>query len=153
MLVPFFSKGAGATELETATVGRDQVRGRYLDNTSLANWLLDTKWVASAEPAPTPTEEPTTQPTSQPTAEPTSAPSTEPSASAAPARSSQQNLPLLPSPPALPSPPTQPSPPALLSRALAQPPSHRALTPPVPMALQVAAQSLPRVCWPLPVPR
>ncbi|WP_237198773.1 alkaline phosphatase [Rothia nasimurium] len=86
MLVPFFSKGAGATELETATVGRDQVRGRYLDNTSLANWLLDTKWVASAEPAPTPTEEPTTQPTSQPTAEPTSTPSTEPSASAAPSQ-------------------------------------------------------------------
>lgn len=110
MLVPFFSKGAGATELEAATVGRDQVHGRYLDNTSLANWLLDTKWVASAEPAPTPTEEPTaettvaptadssatstaeptaqptSQPTSQPTAEPTSTPSTEPSASAAPSQ-------------------------------------------------------------------
>ncbi|HJD51734.1 MAG TPA: alkaline phosphatase [Candidatus Rothia avistercoris] len=106
MLVPFFSKGAGATELEAATVGRDQVHGRYLDNTSLANWLLDTKWVASAEPAPTPTEEPTAettvaptadssatstaeptaQPTSQPTAEPTSTPSTEPSASAAPSQ-------------------------------------------------------------------
>lgn len=86
MLVPFFSKGAGATELEAATVGRDQVHGRYLDNTSLATWLLDTKWVASAEPAPTPTEEPTAQPTSQPTAEPTSTPSTEPSASAAPSQ-------------------------------------------------------------------
>ncbi|WP_185173503.1 alkaline phosphatase [Rothia nasimurium] len=86
MLVPFFSKGAGATELEAATVGRDQVHGRYLDNTSLANWLLDTKWVASAEPAPTPTEEPTAETTVAPTAEPTSTPSTEPSASAAPSQ-------------------------------------------------------------------
>lgn len=86
MLVPFFSKGAGATELEAATVGRDQVHGRYLDNTSLANWLLDTKWVASADPAPTPTEEPTAETTVAPTAEPTSTPSTEPSASAAPSQ-------------------------------------------------------------------
>lgn len=102
MLVPFFSKGAGAAELEDATVGRDQVRGRYLDNTSLANWLLDTKWVASAEPTPTPTEEPTAEPTAaptadpsatstaeptaQPTAEPTSAPSAEPSAAADPSQ-------------------------------------------------------------------
>lgn len=106
MLVPFFSKGAGADELEAATVGRDQVRGRYLDNTSLANWLLDSKWVPSAEPTPTPTEEPTAeptlaptaepsaeptaeptvQPTSQPTEEPTSAPSTEPTASVAPSQ-------------------------------------------------------------------
>ncbi|MGH1978505.1 alkaline phosphatase [Rothia sp. L_38] len=115
MLVPFFSKGAGAAELEAATVGRDQVRGRYLDNTSLANWLLDTKWVASAEPIPAPTEEPTAEPTadpsanptaeptvqstSQPTADPTSAPSAEPSASAAPSQE----------PPAEPTASTQPT--------------------------------------------
>ena len=80
MLVPFFSKGAGAAELEAATLGRDQVRGRYLDNTGLANWLLDTKWVASAEPTPAPTEEPRAEPTAAPTTDPSATPTADPSA-------------------------------------------------------------------------
>ncbi|HIY95971.1 MAG TPA: alkaline phosphatase [Candidatus Rothia avicola] len=93
MLVPFFSKGAGAAELEAATLGRDQVRGRYLDNTSLANWLLDTKWVASAEPTPAPTEEPRAEPTAAPTTDPSATPTAEPTAqpTSQPTNSAQQS--------------------------------------------------------------
>jgi alkaline phosphatase len=40
-LVPFFARGAGAHALPALTRGRvDPVRGAYLDNTDLANWLF-----------------------------------------------------------------------------------------------------------------
>lgn len=40
-LVPVFARGAGAMGLPTLTGGRvDPVRGPYLDNTDLANWLF-----------------------------------------------------------------------------------------------------------------
>ncbi len=43
-LVPVYAKGAGAKELERLAVGNDPVRGKYLDNTDLANLFLNDFW-------------------------------------------------------------------------------------------------------------
>lgn len=43
-LVPVYALGAGAKELERLAVGSDPVRGAYLDNTDLANFLLEDLW-------------------------------------------------------------------------------------------------------------
>ncbi len=43
-LVPFFYKGAGSENLTKASIGRDPIRGKYLDNTAPARWLLDQAW-------------------------------------------------------------------------------------------------------------
>lgn len=43
-LVPVYAKGAGSKELERLAVGKDPVRGAYLDNTDLANLLLQDLW-------------------------------------------------------------------------------------------------------------
>lgn len=50
MLVPFFSKGAGTEQLTTLGTGLDLVRGHYLDNTSMAAWMLNDAWVAPEVP-------------------------------------------------------------------------------------------------------
>lgn len=51
-LVPFFSKGAGADQIAALGTGRDTVRGHYLDNTSMAAWLLDEAWAEAEDPEP-----------------------------------------------------------------------------------------------------
>ncbi|UBH05818.1 hypothetical protein K8P10_001329 [Leucobacter sp. Psy1] len=51
-LVPFFSKGAGADQIAALGTGRDLVRGHYLDNTSMAAWLLEGPWAQREEPEP-----------------------------------------------------------------------------------------------------
>lgn len=43
-LVPVYAKGAGAKELARLATGEDPVRGEYLDNTDLANVLLEDLW-------------------------------------------------------------------------------------------------------------
>ena len=44
-LAPFFYRGGGSEQvLEARSVGRDTVRGHYIDNTTVANWLLDEAW-------------------------------------------------------------------------------------------------------------
>ena len=43
-LVPVFAQGAGAKELERLADSTDPVRGDYLDNTDLANLLLEDLW-------------------------------------------------------------------------------------------------------------
>lgn len=77
-LVPYFLKGAGAEALEQRTIGRDQIRGRYLDNTAMAAWLLQDAWVPGDDPSPEPTPEPTAEPTGEPTADPTTEPTAVP---------------------------------------------------------------------------
>lgn len=80
-LVPFFVKGAGAEELGAQTVGRDQVRGRYFDNTTFAQWILNDAWVQGDTPPSTPSPEPSETPapapseTPKPSEQPTSKPS------------------------------------------------------------------------------
>src|SRR5699024_6377163 len=38
-LAPFFYRGGGSEQvLEARSVGRDTVRGHYIDNTTVANW-------------------------------------------------------------------------------------------------------------------
>lgn len=59
MLVPFFSKGAGTEQLTTLGTGLDLVRGHYLDNTSMAAWMLNDAWVAPEEPVDPPVEDAT----------------------------------------------------------------------------------------------
>lgn len=44
MLVPVYAKGAGAKELGRLAEMTDPVRGEYLDNTDLANLLLEDLW-------------------------------------------------------------------------------------------------------------
>jgi alkaline phosphatase len=44
MLVPVYAKGAGAKELGRLAELTDPVRGKYLDNTDLANLLLEDLW-------------------------------------------------------------------------------------------------------------
>lgn len=44
MLVPVYAKGAGAKELDRRARMTDPVRGAYLDNTDLANLLLEDLW-------------------------------------------------------------------------------------------------------------
>jgi alkaline phosphatase len=59
-LVPFFARGAGAEALRTLPAGRvDPVRGPYLDNTDVANWLL-ARWgvVAALSAAGAPERDP-----------------------------------------------------------------------------------------------
>ncbi|MBO2990271.1 alkaline phosphatase [Leucobacter tardus] len=51
-LVPFFTKGAGTDQLNALGTGLDLVRGHYLDNTSMAAWLLDDAWAVAEEPEP-----------------------------------------------------------------------------------------------------
>lgn len=46
MLVPVYAKGAGAKELGRLATMTDPVRGAYLDNTDLANVLLEDLWAA-----------------------------------------------------------------------------------------------------------
>ncbi|OKL53211.1 hypothetical protein BSZ39_10650 [Bowdeniella nasicola] len=81
MLVPVFFKGAGAATLAAQATGKDPVRGDFLDNTALANFLLEDLWRVT-EPTEEPTEElteaPTEEPTEAPTEEPTEAPTEEP---------------------------------------------------------------------------
>ena len=48
-LAPLFVRGAGAEALVGRATGTDSVRGRYLDNTDLADVLLDDLW-ASTDP-------------------------------------------------------------------------------------------------------
>jgi alkaline phosphatase len=48
MLVPVYAKGAGAKELSRLADMTDPVRGDYLDNTDLANLLLDDLWARGA---------------------------------------------------------------------------------------------------------
>src|SRR5690606_30846841 len=43
-LVPVFAKGAGVDTLFARATESDPVRGNYLDNTDLANFLLDDLW-------------------------------------------------------------------------------------------------------------
>lgn len=47
-LVPVFSRGAGTRELLARATKEDPVRGAYLDNTDLANYLLDGLWAIPA---------------------------------------------------------------------------------------------------------
>ncbi|WP_250505796.1 alkaline phosphatase [Bowdeniella massiliensis] len=77
MLVPVFFKGAGAATLAAHATGEDPVRGAFLDNTALANFLLEDLWRA-AEPTEEPTEQPTEAPTEAPTEQPTEAPTEQP---------------------------------------------------------------------------
>ena len=49
-LVPFFYRGAGAERITELGSKLDLVRGHYLDNTSMATWLLSDAWVAAEEP-------------------------------------------------------------------------------------------------------
>ncbi|WP_324650138.1 alkaline phosphatase [Georgenia sp. H159] len=46
-LVPVFAKGIGADTLLARATGTDEVRGAYLDNTDLANVLLEELWAPS----------------------------------------------------------------------------------------------------------
>lgn len=73
VLVPVFFKGAGAATLAAHATGEHPVRGAFLDNTALANFLIEDLWRAAD-----PTEEPTEQPTEQPTEAPTEAPTEQP---------------------------------------------------------------------------
>ncbi|WP_022870259.1 alkaline phosphatase [Yaniella halotolerans] len=54
-LVPYFFKGAGSDAILNSTVGEDDVRGGYIDNTTVANLFKDELWVeqddGSEEPA------------------------------------------------------------------------------------------------------
>ena len=53
-LVPYFFKGAGSDAILNSTVGDDDVRGGYIDNTTVANLFKDELWVedgGSDEPA------------------------------------------------------------------------------------------------------
>lgn len=43
-LVPVYAKGAGTKQLLARATKTDPVRGAYLDNTDLANVLLDELW-------------------------------------------------------------------------------------------------------------
>lgn len=43
-LVPFFHRGAGSAALQEQIIGADPVRGPYVDNTALAEVLLDDLW-------------------------------------------------------------------------------------------------------------
>ncbi|MDF1488204.1 alkaline phosphatase [Tessaracoccus caeni] len=53
-LVPFFVTGAGSKDLGALATGFDQVRGRYLDNTTFAQWVLNTAWSDGEDPDPEP---------------------------------------------------------------------------------------------------
>lgn len=44
-LVPYFFKGAGSDAIMNSTVGEDDVRGSYIDNTTVANLFKDELWV------------------------------------------------------------------------------------------------------------
>ena len=46
-LVPVYAKGDGSAELQACATGADPVRGAYLDNTDLANVLLEDLWDVS----------------------------------------------------------------------------------------------------------
>lgn len=70
-LVPFFYRGAGAEAVEEMADQLDPVRGDYLDNTELAEWLLTTAWVEGDGGEPTPTPSPTSDPTGPTSPEPT----------------------------------------------------------------------------------
>ncbi|WP_058593000.1 alkaline phosphatase [Leucobacter chromiiresistens] len=59
MLVPFFFKGAGTDQLAALGTKLDLVRGHYFDNTDMANWMLDTAWVAPEAPVDPPVEDAT----------------------------------------------------------------------------------------------
>lgn len=51
-LVGFFYQGAGADQVTALGTQRDTIRGRYFDNTDLAQWLLNDAWAVSEEPEP-----------------------------------------------------------------------------------------------------
>jgi|GEM_PF-189583 len=53
-LVPYFFKGAGSQAIMNSTVGTDDVRGEYIDNTTVANLFKEQFWAeddGAAEPA------------------------------------------------------------------------------------------------------
>lgn len=53
-LVPYFFKGAGSDAIMNSAVGTDDVRGEYIDNTTVANLFKDELWTednGSEEPA------------------------------------------------------------------------------------------------------
>ncbi|MFT3887720.1 MAG: alkaline phosphatase [Arachnia sp.] len=79
-LVPFFFKGAGAEALDELADQRDPIRGHYLDNTEMAQWLLSTAWVKGDGPDPEPTTKPDPEPTTKPDPEPTTKPDPTPTA-------------------------------------------------------------------------
>nr|WP_219820237.1 alkaline phosphatase [Pseudoclavibacter sp. RFBI5] len=86
-LVPFFYKGAGAEQLTALADQRDPLRGHYLDNTEMAQWLLTSAWVEVAPPAPTVPTEPTATTVPTATTEPTATATNEPTATTEPTAS------------------------------------------------------------------
>ena len=52
-LVPYFFKGAGSDAILNSTVGTDEVRGNYIDNTTVANLFKEQFWTEKSD-----TEEP-----------------------------------------------------------------------------------------------
>lgn len=48
-LVPFYFKGAGSADIKAAVVDTDQVRGDYIDNTTVARLTLDKWWTAKSD--------------------------------------------------------------------------------------------------------
>lgn len=61
-LIPVYAKGAGADALAALATGNDPVRGAYLDNTDLANLLLQDLWMAGDEPSDDPSDDPSQEP-------------------------------------------------------------------------------------------
>lgn len=47
-VVPFFYKGAGSEDITAAVTGTDPVRGDFIDNTTLANLVMDAWWTERA---------------------------------------------------------------------------------------------------------
>ena len=96
-LVPFFFKGAGAEALGDLADQRDPIRGHYLDNTEMAQWLLAAAWAKGDDPepsvAPTPSSKPSTSPTVKPSASPTAKPSMSPTTKPADRPKSKPGLP------------------------------------------------------------
>ncbi|MDF1487067.1 alkaline phosphatase [Tessaracoccus caeni] len=56
-LAPFFFHGAGSDALNTLADQRDPIRGHYLDNTEMAQWLLTSAWADKEDPEPEPEPE------------------------------------------------------------------------------------------------
>ena len=46
-VVPFFFKGAGAEDIKAKATGTDPVRGKYIDNTDVANLIIQDWWFAN----------------------------------------------------------------------------------------------------------
>ena len=46
-VVPFFFKGAGSEDIKAKATGTDPVRGKYIDNTDVANLIIQDWWFAN----------------------------------------------------------------------------------------------------------